>query len=213
MTQPLRSFGTGMTVVLGLAVLIGCAGTGEMVNVDVKPAVSGRTLKDAELLTVVIEPFEDKRAELNRVGSRSHLGGGLTYYTVKGGRPADIVVQALAESLEQRGLRVTVSKPGAALPADEPDILLTGRMLDFSMQAKSRFFSTVLDAKCKFVVQARNKVDRSTTIRDVEAIQHQTIFWFTQEDVEQGLGDTLKDALDRFNSDTKIENRALRPRN
>jgi hypothetical protein len=53
--------------------------------------------------------------------------------------------------------------------------------------------------------------DQSATIRSVEGAQHDTVFWFSEDDVQQLLAATLKDGIDRFLADTTIEQKALRP--
>jgi len=88
---------------MGMALLWGCAGTGEMVSLNVQPqqpfVQSGRP----EPLKIVIEPFEDLRADTSKIGQRTHLGGGVTNFNVSGGKPGVTIAEALAEALRQRG--------------------------------------------------------------------------------------------------------------
>lgn len=204
-----------LVVGLGASVLVvpGCAGKGEVRYLDLhaKPPVAQPG--DIESVTIVIEPFEDRRVEKNRVGMRSHLWGGVTYFDVAGDKPGQVIAQALADRLKARGWRdrawnVRVLPAGSA---NDADIIITGQLQQFSANAKSRVFSTAIDTHSKVTIQARNQVDKSTTIRSVEGAQTRTVFWFDEDDVQELLAATLKDDIDRLIADTTIEQRALRP--
>jgi hypothetical protein len=100
---------------------------------------------------------------------------------------------------------------GAATDLSDADIVISGQVLDFSANAKSRLFSTVVNTSSKLVITARNLGDQSTTIRGVEGAQRDTVVWFSEDDVQLLLAATLKDGIDRFFDDTTIEQKALRP--
>jgi hypothetical protein len=170
-------------------------------------------MAEPEGVKVVIEPFEDRRAEKNRVGMRTHLWGGTTYFNVTGDKPGEVYAQALAERLRARGWHdrswdVRVAPAGSASGAD---IVITGQILDLAANAKSRMFSTALTASSKVMVSARNKVDGSTTNRSIEGARTDTVFWFNEEDVQELLKGTIKDSIDRYVEDTTVIQRAVRP--
>jgi hypothetical protein len=167
----------------------------------------------AEPVKIVIEPFEDRRLEKGRIGMRSHLWGGVTYFNIAGERPGEFVAQALADRLRNRGWHerawnVRVAPPGSVHDAD---IVITGQVQDFSANAKSRVFSTAITTSSKITIQGRNQADSSTTTRSVENSQTRTVFWFDEDDVQELLAATVKDSLDRLIADTIIEQRSLRP--
>ena len=199
-------------IVAGLA-LAGCAGKGEMRYLEVKaPPTAGKPAEPGSAKIVVI-PLEDRRAEKGRVGVRTHLWGGETQFNVAGERPGDIVAKALVDRLKSRGWQDrawNVSLGTAGTPADA-DIVISGSVQEFSAHAKSRVFSTVINATSKFVFQAKNLGDGSTTTRTVEGAHKDYAFWFGEEDVEEPLTETMMDGIERFISDTKIEQKALRP--
>ena len=202
--------GVGLSGVLLLGA--GCAGKGDTRLLDVRTPVSASAAQ-GDQVTIVIEPFEDRRSDKSRVGMRSHLWGGETYFNVTGERPGNAIAQALAERLKNRGWHdrawnVRVAPAGSVT---EADILLSGQVNDFSANAKSRVFSTVVTATSKLTLQARNLGDKSTTTRTVEGAQSRTVFWFDEADVQELLAATLQDGINRFISDTMIEQRALRP--
>jgi len=205
--------GAGMGMIVMLAVMAGCAGKGETRYLDVRTPTAAAPSPEQEPVKIVIEPFEDRRTDKTRVGQRTHLWGGVTVFNVKGERPGEVIAQVLADRLKSRGWRgrpwnVQVGQ-SAAVP--DADIVISGQVSEFSATAKSRMFSTVINASNKFSVQARNLSDSSTTIRSVEGAQRSTVFWFAEEDVQELLAATLKDGIDRFIADTMVSDRALRP--
>lgn len=204
--------------VLGCAIvmatmLAGCRGTGEMRYLDLREKPPMVQVTDIEPIKIAIEPFEDRRSDKSRVGTRTHLWGGTTHFDASGDRLANVITQRLADRLRTRGWRdrvwnVRVAPAGSAADAD---IVLSGQVQDFSVTVKSRVFSTVIDTNSRFTVQAKNLVDRSTTIRTIEGGRSRTVFWFNEDDVREQLAVTLKDGLDRLIVDTTIDNKALRP--
>ena len=86
----------------GLALLLGCAGTGEMVSLNLQTQQPFAQSSQTEPLKIVIEPFEDLRTDRSKIGQRTHLGGGVTNFNVNGGAPGVTIAEALAETLRQR---------------------------------------------------------------------------------------------------------------
>lgn len=203
----------GLGLIGAMLVSAGCAGKGDMRMLDVRTSVPAVPSAEREPVTIVIEPFEDRRPDKDRVGMRSHLWGGVTYFNVTGERPGDTIAQVLAERLKNRGWRdrswnVRVASAGSGADAD---IIIGGQVQEFSANAKSRVFSTVVTTASKMTLQARNLGDKSSTTRTVEGAQSRTVFWFDEDDVQELLAATLQDGINRFISDTMVEQRALRP--
>jgi hypothetical protein len=193
--------------------LAGCRGTGEVRYLDLREKPPMVQVTDIDPVKIAVEPFEDRRADKSRVGTRTHLWGGTTHFDVSGDRPAGLITQRLADRLRTRGWRdrvwnVRMVSAGAAADAD---IVISGQVQDFSATVKSRVLSTVIDTSSRFTIQARNLADRSTTIRTIEGGRSRTVFWFNEDDVRDQLAATLKDGLDRLIADTTIDNKALRP--
>ena len=198
---------------VGLALLWGCAGTGEMVSVNVQPQQPFVQSGQPEPLKIVIEPFEDLRADRSKIGQRTHLGGGVTNFNVTGGSPGVTVAEALAEALRWRGwnrrgwdARVVQSGVGVS----GADIVIGGEILNFSANAKSSVFNTKLTGESRLVIKVKNLADDSSTQRNVQGEQTKLVFWFTSEDVETLMSGLLQDGLERFIADTKIEGRGLK---
>jgi hypothetical protein len=171
---------------------------------------------EPEPVRIVIESFEDRRLELSRLGLRTHLWGGVTYFNVAGERLGDMMAQVLADRLKTRGWKdrpwtVRVVSSGAVTSVNDADIVIRGQLLDFSVNAKSRIFSTVITTNSKLVITAKNLSDQSSTTRSIEGAQRDTVVWFHEEDAKELLAATLKDDIDRYIADTMIEHKTLRP--
>jgi uncharacterized lipoprotein YajG len=208
-----RSHVSAACVLVWVLLMAGCAGKGEVRYLDLSMKPPSAQMAAAEPVKIVIEPFEDRRLEKGRIGMRSHLWGGVTYFDIAGERPGEFIAQALADRLKTRGWHerawnVRVAPAGSVTDAD---IVITGVVQDFSANAKSRVFSTVINTSGKLTIQAKNQADRSTTTRSVENSQTKTVFWFSEDDVQELLTATLKDGIDRLIADTMIEQRSLRP--
>jgi hypothetical protein len=211
-----RRWGVGLALTVSLLMGAGCGGTGKTFFLDLQHKQAAAQYQEPEPVRIVVETFEDRRMEKSRLGLRSHLWGGVTYFNVIGERPGDVIARALADRLAARGWKdrpwtVRVVSGGAARTTNEADIVISGQLLDFSVNAKSRPFSTVVNTSSKIVLTARNLVDQSTTTRVVEGAQRDTVFWFSEDDVQRLLASTLKDGIDRYLDDTTIEQKALRP--
>ncbi|MGH7232480.1 MAG: YajG family lipoprotein [Nitrospiraceae bacterium] len=198
---------------LALPIMNGCAGKGEIVTLDVgaipsKP--SGAPLKD-EMKALVIT-FEDQRPEKKAIGSRTHLGGGRTYFTVANNKPGDVIAQVLADYLKQKGWRTWVGPSGGAVvanPAGGLDVILNGQVLELSANAKSKFGSTDMTVKTKVAIQAQNTKDGSTARMTLNGSRSQSVFWFEPEDLQEAINQMLKESVERLLADAKVENKLL----
>ena len=200
-------------VAVGLALLLGCAGTGEMVSLNLQTQQPFAQSSQTEPLKIVIEPFEDSRTDRSKIGQRTHLGGGVTNFNVNGGAPGVTIAEALAETLRQRGWNrrgwdARVVQAGGGVSG--ADIVIGGEIRDFSTNAKSRVFNTKLTGESRLVIKARNLADDSSTVRNIQGEQTKLVFWFTSEDVETLMSGLLQDGIERFITDTKIEGRTLK---
>lgn len=215
MKQTRGRLGVGIVIAASLLVGAGCAGTGKTVYLNLQQKQAAAQYLEPEPVRIVIETFEDRRLEKNRLGLRTHLWGGVTYFNVVGEQPGDVIAQALVDRLTTRGWKdrawtVRAASSGAVTNLNDADIVISGQLLDFSANAKSRLFSTVVNTSSKMVITARNLGDQSTTTRGVEGAQRDTVVWFSEDDVQKLLAATLRDSIDRYLVDTTIEQKALR---
>ncbi|SLM47869.1 conserved protein of unknown function [Nitrospira japonica] len=213
MDKVLMRAGAVMVLLVGGLIGSGCGGSGQTVHLDVVPKPMPAQMAEPEAVKIVVVPFEDRRMEKSRVGMRTHLWGGVTYFNTKGDKPGDAYAQALAERLRARGWHDR-SWDVRVLPAgseNSADIVITGQIVDLSANAKSRMFSTALTSSSKVTISAHNNADKTTTNRTIEGAQTDTVFWFTDSDIQKVLTATIKDTIDRYVEDTTISQRTLRP--
>ena len=216
MKQTRGRLGVGIVLMASLLMGAGCGGTGKTFYLDLQQKQAAAQYLEPEPVRIVIESFEDRRLERSRLGLRTHLWGGVTYFNVAGARLGDVMAQVLADRLKSRGWKdqawtVRVAPSGAVTNLNDADIVISGQLLDFSVNAKSRLFSTVVNTNSNLVITAKNIGDQSSTTRRVEGAQRETVIWFSDDDVQQLLATTLKDDIDRYLADTTIEQKALRP--
>jgi hypothetical protein len=195
---------------LGLIVTVaGCAGTGQTIPLDIHALPSVRSLnQNFQDIKVVVEPFEEG-AGVERLGVRTHLGGGETIFTVQGGKPGEVVAQVVADNLKSLGFQVWIKKTNASEAPARPDITITGQVQQLSAQARSRFFSTKLTAKARIVIQAANASDRSTVRLNLDGAREDAVFWFEPREVQELVNRMLKENLDRLLADVYVKDRAL----
>ncbi len=198
---------------VGFLFSVGC-GTGEVIPLDIRaaqPPVNTKT----DRVKVAVSVFEDSRpdndvrADKTRVGIRTHIAGGETYFTIKGGQLGPAVSQVVADYLVQRGLDAWVAKPGDSKPAD---IKLNGRVLDLRAHANSRFGWTELAVRTKLAVEGINTADQSAVRMTLNGEGQDIKTVFDPQDLERLLNEALNDSLKEFLQDTNIANKLMRLR-
>jgi hypothetical protein len=197
--------------IMGLA-MSGCAGKGEVVLLDIPtPRPTAVATKPASAgLRIAVEPFEDSRSAQARLGTRSHLWGGESYFAVPGGSPSDATTLALVQFLNAKGWQTRRVKPGTQ--ADNSDITISGRALALSVDAKSQFGSTKLTAGTKLAMHALNHADGSTVRMTLNGAGSDSVFWFEPEDAQQLINAVLEDSFGQLLQNTKVEGKVLRLR-
>jgi hypothetical protein len=190
---------------------LGC-GSGEVIPLDIRAAQPPVATK-ADRVKVAVSVFEDVRpdnevrSDKTRIGIRTHLGGGETVFTIKGGQLGPAVATVVADYLNQRGLDAWVAKPG---DSRTPDVSLTGRVLDLRAHANSRFGWTELAVRSKLYVEAVNLADQSAVRMTLNGEGQDIKTMFDPPDLERLLNEALNDSLKEFLSDTNIANRMMR---
>jgi uncharacterized lipoprotein YajG len=201
-----------LAVSVGLMFSIGCAG--EVITLDIRaaqPPVSTKT----DRVKVAVSVFEDSRpdndvrADKARIGIRTHIMGGESYFNIKGGQLGPAVSQVVADYLVQRGLDAWVGKPGESKTAD---IVMNGRVLDCRAHANSRFGYTELAVRTKLAVEAINQTDQSAVRMTLNGEGQDIKTIFDSPDLERLLNEALNDSLKEFLQDTNIANRLMRLR-
>ncbi len=198
---------------VGLIALAGCADTGEVVTLKIRttlPATEA-TAKTSDGLRVIVAAFEDARPGMKRLGFYNHRWESQThYFDVPGGKPAEVVASVIAEYLKQKGWRAEVAKAGDASSGGSADVTLTGKLLDMTVNAKSRVFWTNITASTKMAIQAKNTADDSVIRMTLNGEGSRSVFWFELEDAQSLINEILTDNLEKLLTNTKVENNILR---
>lgn len=202
----------GVLVGTGLLAMVGCAASGEVVPLEIRarPAASLAQASASDGLRVAVLPFDDQRQDKRQFGVRSHIFGGETYFNAPGGDPGLLVAQAMAEYLRQSGWQAWLAKPGITVPGDAAEILLTGQVLEFNAQARSRFFSTEVITGVRIAVEAKNVSDGSTARFTMVSSGSEPVFWFDSDDVQSVLNEAIRISVDKMLANTRVENRQLK---
>lgn len=194
------------------AVMMSCAGKGEVVVVDIpakQPAVTA-TSPISEGLRVAVEPFEDSRPHKSRLGVRSHLWGGESYFDVPGGSSSEAATQALVQFLTSKGWNAHVVRAG--LDSQTADLTISGHVLMLSVEAKSRVGSTKLMTGSKIAIRALNHADGSVVRMTLNGSGSDNVWWFAPEDAQQLVNDVLNDSFNQLLHSTKVEGHVVRLR-
>lgn len=190
----------------------GCAGKGEVINLDLTVKPMAQEVAPDETVKIVVEPLQDQRPDQTRLGIRTHLTGGATYFNVPGGKTGEAVARTLADYLRYKGWQVGFQTAGLAPAEGKTDILVSGTIRDLWATAKSRFLSTKMEVKSSIVVRAQNNVDGSVASITLDGAASDTVWFFTQTKLQDLVNSVLKDSYHKLMMDTRIENRAWRLR-
>lgn len=192
-----------------LLTFVGCAGKGEVVPIHVQPVLEkGPAPAKQNGLRVTVTSFEDARSDKTRLGVRTHLWGGESYFDDPGGKPGDVAADALSKYLAHNGWKVV---PGGGA-AGESDVILSGKVLDMTVHAKSGVAHTDLTARTNLILQAKNVADGSQVRLTLSSAGSDSVFWFEPEDVQTLVNEVLTDGFAKLIQDTTVQNNALRLR-
>lgn len=190
-----------------LIALIGCVGTGEVIPLQLHVASAGpkKIVKPDEPLKVVFGEFVDGRKSQTGLGIRTHLWGGVSYFDVPGSKPAETVARLLTDYLTANGWNIL--KEGST---ERADVVLTGKMLELFVHAKSRVGFTEMKTKTKLAIQVKNLSDDSIVRMTLNGAGSEDVFWFDREDLEKVVNEVLTDSFSKLGQDTTVVNRMFR---
>jgi len=194
--------------VLGCALAVGgCASTGEVVTLDIKAisstAGAGKQQK-VDTVRVSVGVFEDARTDKSMLGQRLHLLGGKTRYNLLDGKVGLTVSKVVADHLRAQGWSADLSQAGAG------DVVLTGKVVEFSANSVSKVFSTEMTVKTRLALEAKNIADNSTLRMTVSSDGSQSVFWYADEDLQDLASAVITEGIDKFVQNSKFEGKVLR---
>ena len=195
---------------LGIIFATGCAGKGERIDLKV-PIANGTDEKVVAMssATVAISPFEDNRTDRSHLGTRQHLWGGESHFSLPSGTLGEVTAQAFADYLKGKGWNATVTKGNGAVGAD---MTITGKLVDVSVDAKSGIGQTTLNAKSRLVVQVKNHADGSQVRETLTSTGTNQVFWFDPEDAQELLNELYNKNFEKFVTDTTLDGKILKLR-
>jgi len=190
----------------------GCAGKDDVtiVNIPNRPVSPGTLSPQSQPLQVAVEPFEDARPHKSRLAVRSHLWGGENYFDVPGGSLSQAATQALVQFLNSKGCDARIMKAG--LGSQAADLTISGHVLAWSVDAKSRVGSTTLMTGSKTVIRALNRADGSVVRMTLNGAGSDSVFWFAPEDAQRLLNDVLNDTFTQLRHSSRVEGNVVRLR-
>lgn len=196
-------------VCIGIIVLAGCAGKGERIDIAIPGGTAGGGAQSLAAAgpRIVVLPFNDQRPNHTHLGTRSHLWGGVSYFDLPSGTVATASAQALADYLDRQGWKASLTRtPGG----EEADITIAGTIEDLSIDAKSGFMHTDLDAKNTLSFQITNHSDNSIVREHVSGAGTDRVFWFDQDDAQHLTTELFDSNFQKFFKDLRIDGKAIR---
>lgn len=135
--------------------------------------------------------------------------GAESHFSLPSGTLGDATAQALADYLKGKGWNATVVKGNGAV---EPDMTITGKLVDVGVDAKSGIGQTTLNAKSRMVVQVKNHADGSQVRETLTSTGTNQVFWFEPEDAQELLNELYNKNFEKFATDTKLDGKILKLR-
>lgn len=159
-------------------------------------------------LRIAVLPLEESGT--SHLWNRTHLWGGKTYFQARSGNQATLVAKRTVDFLRERGWQTWVGKATSDGQQTDADVILTGRLQDFSVYANSHLGFTHLNARLSLDFHARNVRDGSKAHTVLSEKAFRRVFWFEPEDLREIVSEILDETLRKFVEAAKVENRGLR---
>ena len=197
--------------IVSIFVFSGCQGSGHTINFDPRALASPSSKAEAHHdsdLTILVNPFQDARDQQRRLGSRTHLWGGVTNFNAWDGQisegMADLAIQYLREQQWQ------ASKSSAhESTASLSDVILSGTVLSLNANAKSGFGFTDITVDMKVRFEAKNTVDGSSVRMVLGANGSDTVVLFAPKDVERLINLVAKDLYKQLFQDLTVKDKTF----
>ncbi len=197
-------------IVAGLLIgLQGCTSQEPLpINLSLRPAAETAAEPVKSRVLVLVTPFADDRSDRTKLGVHKTLWGSSEPVTLRLGTVGDVTGRAFADYLERKGWQVRYLASGET--PTEGDILISGKVLESSVDAHGSLGSTDILAKSKILVHAKNIHDGSSITHTVGHNGTYSVFWFAPEDAEEILSEVMERNFDKFVSQTKLEGSTVR---
>jgi len=191
------------TVMLLVFLAAGCSSTEELVNLRLYDLPSNKEKVGADL-KIAVEPFQDMRGSKERLGSRTHMGGGKTYYNFMGGDLATGGSESFIAFLNSRGFQAAKAGSGS------PDVTISAIVRKFTADAVSTFMNTHIESHAITEFHVTNHADNSKVRLTIGSGGTDDELIFDQEDIEDLVNTALQEGFEEFLDNVRIEGKTLR---
>lgn len=197
--------------IVGGLLLVGCQGSGHTINLEPHALRSHSTQATSvheDSLTILVEPFQDARPQHDRLGTRTHLWGGVTHFNAWNGNISEGMADLAIDYMQQQwqASRGTAGKENSSLSSD---VVITGTVLSLEANAKSGFGFTNITVDMRVRFEAKNTVDGSTVRMVLGANGSDSIAVFDPKDVERLINLVAKDLYKQLFQDLSVHNKAF----
>lgn len=190
----------------------GCQGSGHTINFDPRALSSQPASVEPAPendLTILVEPFQDARPQQRRLGSRTHLWGGVTHFSAWNGQIPDGMANLAIQYLQERQWQASKNTADETSAPSSADVILTGTILSLNANAKSGFGFTDITVDMKVRFEAKNNVDGSSVRMVLGANGSDTVAVFAPKDVERLINLVAKDLYQQLFQDLVVKNKAF----
>lgn len=190
----------------------GCTGRGDLIIFDLaaQPIPVRAMTEDTTPLRVAVWP--PKTITRHEPWSREHLWGGKTYYTVPGDNVSAAIALTLVKRFREHGWQAWMEAPGVSAKRSPNDVTISGQLDELDATATSHLGRTYLKVSFRMTITATNASDDSVVRMRLRGRGTHRIFWFEPTDIQKMLREIVQDSLDKFLTQTKVDNRAIRRR-
>ena len=187
----------------------GCAGQNEAVPISLrlKPAVEKPNGAKASGVRVLVTPFIDDRSVQGKLGVHKGLWGPSRPLVSKSGPIGEAIPKRLTEYLVRQGWQAEYVSAGGNL---EGQVVISGKVLEGTVDALGAFGSTEIIGKNKIVVHAKSSADGSSITDTISHTGTYSVFWFSPDDAEEILGEVMEKNFEKFVQQTKFEGTVLK---
>jgi hypothetical protein len=128
-------------------------------------------------------------------------------FVVSGADVGQATADAFVNCLKRDGWRTSVIRSGAL---SDTEVIISGEIVEFSVNARSAWFSTNVAAKVILILEAENRADGSKIRMTVRADDSRKVFWFSAHYAPALNNETLVKCYATWASGTKVEGRSVR---
>ena len=164
----MKTSSISISLLLGLVssfALIACQGTSHTINFEPRALLSASpnsSILQKDDLTIMVEAFQDARPQQQRLGSRTHLWGGVTHFNAWNGKISEGMANLAVNYLQQRQWEASRGGGEPTRQKTSSDVTLTGTVLSLNANAKSGFGFTKITVDMRVRFEAHNNSDGST---------------------------------------------------